>query len=454
METAPNLYCLSFSLSDYYCSRAGTLTLVLSKLLDSVDSSSMNTRILLFAIAALLPSLVFGISVPYQVYDNEFLDPSYFVAKKFPSSTIGAQQTVVEWAKSLAAQGPCCDGQGRAASFRQQTRLYELGALCNYVDRDGQFNPDRLLVNDTSAFQAMSDAVFYNTVAWVITGSSQYALNAAHFLDTWFINPATAQTPNLKYAQMHRGPNGQIGSHTGLLDFHQMAKIASAILILREGKSTSWTSALDSKMISWTKTYITWVTTNSVAHQEQIASNNHGTFFYNQLASLYIIVNDKTSASNSLKTYFSTLYKAQIEASGEQVGNELVTMHRDPDITSQPFEATNAKIGKYLGLDFWNTTTTHGATIKTATDYTMNKIHLDTADGDGPIWELYPSIVATGSIYGSDHYNGTYARFLAKADNTYPSKPYFLFNQPFSNSGLAVSGRSARSRHPARAWSH
>lgn len=55
--------------------------------------------------------------------------------------------------------------------------------------------------------------------------------------------------------------------------------------------------------------------------------------------------------------------------------------------------------------------------------------HLNMADGDGPAWELYPSLVAVGSIYGSDHYNGTYARFLAKADDTYPNKPYFLFNQ-------------------------
>lgn len=79
------------------------------------------------------------------------------------------------------------------------------------------FNPDRLLVNDTGHFQAMSDAVFYNTLAWVLTGSSTYSANAAHYLDTWFINPDTAMTPNLQYAQMERGPTGQIGTHTGLL---------------------------------------------------------------------------------------------------------------------------------------------------------------------------------------------------------------------------------------------
>jgi hypothetical protein len=79
------------------------------------------------------------------------------------------------------------------------------------------FNPDRLLVNNTGDFQAMSDAVFYNALAWVLTGSSKYSTNAAHYIDTWFLNPSTAQTPNLQYAQMQRGPNGQIGAHTGLL---------------------------------------------------------------------------------------------------------------------------------------------------------------------------------------------------------------------------------------------
>ena len=88
---------------------------------------------------------------------------------------------------------------------------------CPYYYRDGMFNPDRLLVNNTGDFEAMSDAVFYNALAWVLTGNAKYSANAAHYIDTWFVNPSTAQTPNLQYAQMERGPKGQIGAHTGLL---------------------------------------------------------------------------------------------------------------------------------------------------------------------------------------------------------------------------------------------
>jgi len=51
---------------------------------------------------------------------------------------------------------------------------------CKYVTQDGQFNPDVRLVNDTGAFQTMSDAVLYNTLAWVISGSDVYMKNAVH----------------------------------------------------------------------------------------------------------------------------------------------------------------------------------------------------------------------------------------------------------------------------------
>lgn len=73
------------------------------------------------------------------------------------------------------------------------------------------FNPDRLLVNNTGDFQAMSDAVFYNALAWVLTGSSNYSANAADFIDTWLIDFDTAMTPNLQYGQLQRGQMVRLG---------------------------------------------------------------------------------------------------------------------------------------------------------------------------------------------------------------------------------------------------
>ena len=87
------------------------------------------------------------------------------------------------------------------------------------------------------AFQDMSEAVFYNTLAWSFatdaTAKSTFESNAGpydyflslrnltcsavSFIQTWFLDSDTAMNPNLDYGQMQRGPDGQNGTHTGVL---------------------------------------------------------------------------------------------------------------------------------------------------------------------------------------------------------------------------------------------
>jgi len=61
-----------------------------------------------------------------------------------------------------------------------------------------------------------------------------------------------------------------------------MAKIANAILILRNGKSIYWTQELDQGMINWCQRFIEWFTTYWIALEEAVAkklvlpSNNDG----------------------------------------------------------------------------------------------------------------------------------------------------------------------------------
>jgi len=411
---------------------------------------------LVFSVLAITPS-IYAQQFPYKDYDNDFLDPSYILAKDFNSSTAAAQQSVVEWADFLAAQGPWsvmnktvtppsgnmhdylswapyywpnCTGVGNTTELQPA----QMWVQCQYYYRDGMFNPDRLLVNNTGDFQAMSDAVFYNALAWVLTGSQKYSANAAHYIDTWFINTDTAQTPNLQYAQMERGPNGQIGDHTGLLDFKQMAKITSAILILRNGSSSDWTPELNDQMMNWTTSYVGWMTTSPIAYAEWTFPNNHGTYFYGQLASLQILIGDTAGAINTTKSYFSKQYMSQIASTGEQPLEAARTHPYHYRCYNLAAMIVNAKIGKFLGLDFWNTTTTQGGNIQKAADFTMLQT-LNTTDGDGPVWELYPSIAAVAANYGDP--SSKYANFMASADGEYPAEPYFLFNQEFSDSGLA-----------------
>jgi hypothetical protein len=51
--------------------------------------------------------------------------------------------------------------------------------------------------------------------------------------------------------------------------------------------------------------------------------------------------------------------------------------------------------------------------------------------------ELYPNIADIAAIYGDP--NGTYSGFLYSRQPTYAQNPYFLWDQPFTDSGLMAS---------------
>ena len=85
------------------------------------------------------------------------------------------------------------------------------------MQKDGQLNPDNRLINNIGDFESLADAVLYNSLGYALTRADEYAQRVASFINTWFLAPDTLMNPNLNYAQMEGGPNGQVGTHTGVL---------------------------------------------------------------------------------------------------------------------------------------------------------------------------------------------------------------------------------------------
>jgi len=52
-------------------------------------------------------------------------------------------------------------------------------------------------------------------------------------------------------------------------------------------------------------------------------NSNHGSYYYNQLASLQLIAKDVPGALNTTQKYFNNQYLNQINTNGEQVRNVL-----------------------------------------------------------------------------------------------------------------------------------
>ncbi len=47
--------------------------------------------------------------------------------------------------------------------------------------------------------------------------------------------------------------------------------------------------------------------------------SNHGSYYYGQLAALQILVYDGASANATIQKYFSTMFRNQVNGTGEQV---------------------------------------------------------------------------------------------------------------------------------------
>ncbi|KAL4242367.1 dermatan-sulfate isomerase family protein [Abortiporus biennis] len=176
-----------------------------------------------------------------EIYDNDFIDPQYILSKNWSTSTLQAQQTIIEWANEVSNMGPwtvmnksVTPSSGdkhhymswapywwldcSKANNQMELTPEQIWVMCPYVSRDSQFDPDVwTLINDIGTFGDMSDAILYSSLAWAINGNTSYVDNVAKWIKTWFLDSDTLMNPNLNYAQMERGPTGQVGTHTGIL---------------------------------------------------------------------------------------------------------------------------------------------------------------------------------------------------------------------------------------------
>ncbi|PPQ65138.1 hypothetical protein CVT24_003228 [Panaeolus cyanescens] len=405
-------------------------------------------------------------------YANDFVDPDFILQKKYGPNTAQAQNTVIAWANSLARDGPWtvmskngvppsgtkhdfmswapywwpdCSGVGNTTALTPE----QVWVTCPYVNRDGQFNPDGRLINDVGNFQSMSEAVFYNAIAWTFdpSGKQLYESRAVRFISAWFLDEETRMNPNLNFAQMKRGPDGQVGSRTGVLDLKGMAKITSAILILRKGGSTAWTTDLDNQMQAWAGQYVDWLETADLALQEGNSANNHGTFYYNQLAALKVLLNDLPGAKNVTTTYFNKQYMSQIVADGEQPLEAARTRPYHYRAYNLAAMITNARLDQYAdsSTNVFMKPTDAGSNIKSALDFAMT-IPASASNEDRYAAELYPNIAAVASVYGDP--DNKYLNYLKDAYPEFMSEPFILWNQPFAEkeqSGFASASPTPKS---------
>ncbi|CAE6481161.1 unnamed protein product [Rhizoctonia solani] len=401
----------------------------------------------------------------FPSYPNEFISPKVLLSTpEVWSNTIAAQASIVRFADEILREGPWsvmnksvtppsgnkhdylsyrpyywpnCTGIGNITELTQE----QIYVTCPYERRDGQFNPDYRLANDSGATQALMDALLYAPIAHLIISKSPQ-LNTAQRPDGWyasqalraahvfFVDEPTRVTPHLNFSQLLRGPGTQVGSPTGVLDMHWWPKALSGILLMKE--MGVWSDVDLEGIVSWAKAYIPWLQTNELAKAERASDNNHGSYFFNQLAALQILVGDMDGAKATVQDYFTGIYMSQIDEKGDQPKESTRTHpyhYRGYNLCAM---INNARLAEFVGYDGWNAKASSGAGIQAAADYAMQ---FTPGPGEAAS-ELFPQIAAVAVKFGDP--SGKYAAFLASKDQSYPGRPWFLWNQPLSDSGLAV----------------
>jgi hypothetical protein len=161
---------------------------------------------------------------------------------------------------------------------------------------------------DRSRLQRLFDDTTALALAFAVTGRADFAAHAARHVETWFVTPATAMTPHLRYAQVRRGHNGNEGPGTGIIEFKDLYYFLDAVRILERGGALGQNTA--DGLDAWLAAYLGWLETSRPGARERASANNHGTYFDLQVAAIAARLGDRARLRD-------TLIRAQARLAGQ-----------------------------------------------------------------------------------------------------------------------------------------
>ena len=180
-----------------------------------------------------------------------------------------------------------------------------------YIRRDGEINPETVM-EDT--YESMSESVFLLSLAAFWFEDERYAQRAELFLKAWHLDPETYMTPHLEYGQAIPGICS--GRGIGLTDTATSYKIFDAIAILEYMGYISPETVDGIKQ--WYCAFVDWMLTSEKGIDEDMAHNNHGTWYDVQIASAAIFTGRISLATKTLQLACDRRLKAHIREDGSQ----------------------------------------------------------------------------------------------------------------------------------------
>jgi hypothetical protein len=234
-----------------------------------------------------------------------------------------------------------------------------------YINRDGQVNPESKVGTDSPALGQLSSSVQTLALAGYLIGDEAYAQHAAKLLRVWFLDPATRMNPHLNYGQGVRGRND--GRATGIIDTVSLVGVVDTAGLLES--SPAWTAEDRQGMIAWCEAYLKWLRTSKLGQQESKATNNHGTWYDAQVASLALYVGQEEVARETLEASKHRRIDTQIEPDGSQPRELARTKSFGYSLYNLRALFTLASLGERVGVDLWHYRSQDGRGLLAALDF-------------------------------------------------------------------------------------
>jgi hypothetical protein len=286
-----------------------------------------------------------------------------------------------------------------------------------YIRKDGQVNPERLEYKDRDLFATLHRCVTTLGVAYFITGKDAYAKHAAEMLRMWFVDSVTRMNPNMNFGEAVKGVN--TGRGAGIIGISPLPTILDAVVLLRGSKH--WSKADDAAVVSWCKSYLTWLRTSPNGIDEQDSPNNHGTWYEVQLTGLCLFTGIPDTAKRILEAAKTYRIASQIEPDGRMP----LELERTRSLHYGTFNllamARMATIASRVNVDLWHYESPDGRSIRKAIDW-MVPYYLGTKTwehqeiGDWSTDEAVEMLTIAGSALGNQY--SDLAATLAKSEST------------------------------------
>ncbi|MCE8026966.1 alginate lyase family protein [Billgrantia aerodenitrificans] len=275
-----------------------------------------------------------------------------------------------------------------------------------YIRKDGKRVPGTRLYEplsdnyDRTRLQRLFDDTFSLSLAGSVSKDERYDAHAVKLVCTWFLNPETAMSPHLEYAQVRKGWNKNKGSSSGIIEAKDFYYFLDAVRLLERREKLTKSNSNDLR--EWLSKYLHWLRTSPQGVKERSALNNHGTYYDLQVGAIAAFLGEDMLLRHTLRdSRFRIVQQFSTDGSQPEELKRTTTAHYCCFNLQGWIHL--AQLAESCGEDLWSFEGPEGQSIRRAMEWLLPYIdknwpfqQIDEFDSE----RFYPIYYAYLSRYG------------------------------------------------------